>query len=129
MDWKEANSAEKDIPIYIECLVGTIFGAIHCAAWNADFPSTIEKWMWRACSLIVATIPAALGFLSAWYATAAGSVIEATIDIIRGTIAIISTPLYIIARLFLIAIPFTSLRALPPGAFIDADWSVYIPHL
>ncbi|KAJ7700367.1 hypothetical protein B0H17DRAFT_1251230 [Mycena rosella] len=25
--------------------------------------------------------------------------------------------------------PFTTLRTLPPGAFMDVDWSVYIPHL
>ncbi|KAJ7086918.1 hypothetical protein C8R44DRAFT_893325 [Mycena epipterygia] len=37
--------------------------------------------------------------------------------------------IYIIARIFLVAIPFASLRALSPGALIDVDWSVYIPHL
>ncbi|KAJ7700419.1 hypothetical protein B0H17DRAFT_1251330 [Mycena rosella] len=38
-------------------------------------------------------------------------------------------PLYIISRLFLVILPFTTLRALPPGAFRDVNWSVYIPHL
>ncbi|KAJ7130445.1 hypothetical protein C8R44DRAFT_699614, partial [Mycena epipterygia] len=57
MDWDEAGHAERRIPFLIECLVGTVFGVIHCAAWNTNFPSTIEMWMWRACSLIVATIP------------------------------------------------------------------------
>ncbi|KAJ7909685.1 hypothetical protein B0H13DRAFT_2013880 [Mycena leptocephala] len=37
--------------------------------------------------------------------------------------------LYILARLFLITLPFTTLRALPPGVLIDVDWNVYIPHL
>ncbi|KAJ7130453.1 hypothetical protein C8R44DRAFT_978510 [Mycena epipterygia] len=110
MDWEEANHAEKDIPFYIECFVGTILGAIHCAAWNTDFPSTMEIWMWRSCSVFVAAIPAVLGFAIAFdNGTAAENVIA--------------------ARLFLITIPFTSLRALPHGAFIDVDWSVYIPHL
>ncbi|KAJ7860427.1 hypothetical protein B0H14DRAFT_576283 [Mycena olivaceomarginata] len=35
----------------------------------------------------------------------------------------------ILARLFLTTLPFTGLRALPPGAFADVDWSLYIPHL
>ncbi|KAJ7130492.1 hypothetical protein C8R44DRAFT_665587, partial [Mycena epipterygia] len=114
MDWKEANKAEKRLPLYIEFLVGTIFGTIHCAAWNADFPSTIEMWMWRACSLMVAAIPAALGFVGVLFdATTAGRVIKDTLKIILGIIWVVSFLLYPIARLFLITIPFTSLRALP----------------
>ncbi|KAJ7130444.1 hypothetical protein C8R44DRAFT_872247 [Mycena epipterygia] len=130
MDWEEAIDEEKYIPFYIKCLVGTVFGAIHCAAWNTDFPSTIEMWMWRSCSLAVAAIPAALGSFSALDgATTTGSAIEDTTSIILNIIFAVSIPLYPIARLFLIIIPFTSLRALPHGAFIDVDWSVYIPHL
>ncbi|KAJ7811857.1 hypothetical protein B0H13DRAFT_2472213 [Mycena leptocephala] len=42
----ELNSIQREIlPFVIEALVGTVFGAIHCAAWNADFPTTIEMWM------------------------------------------------------------------------------------
>ncbi|KAJ7079022.1 hypothetical protein C8R44DRAFT_895795 [Mycena epipterygia] len=130
MDSEEANGAALNIHFYIECLVGTIFGVIHCVAWNPDFPSTIKMWMWRSCSLMVAAIPAALGFFTALYdATTAGSVLEDTLTAIVAIIGLVSIPLYIIARLFLITIPFTSLRALPPGVFVDVDWSVYIPHL
>ncbi|KAJ7079014.1 hypothetical protein C8R44DRAFT_895789 [Mycena epipterygia] len=118
MDLDETDHAEDDIPFLIECLVGTIFSAIHCAAWNADFPSTIEMWMWRSCSLMVAAIPVVLGLVVLLPGTAILTIITA-----------VSIPLYPIARLFLITIPFTSLRALPPGAFIDVDWSMYIPHL
>jgi hypothetical protein len=28
--------------IFIELLVGTLFGLVHCVAWNAHFPSTAE---------------------------------------------------------------------------------------
>ncbi|KAJ7079021.1 hypothetical protein C8R44DRAFT_863028 [Mycena epipterygia] len=130
MDWEEANGTEKAIFFYTECLVGTVFGAIHCAAWNTDFPSTIEMWMWRSCSLLVVAIPAALGLVGVLYdATAAGSGIRDTLDTILATIGLVSTPLYPIVRLFLITILFASLRALLPGMFIDIDWSVYIPHL
>ncbi|KAJ7130504.1 hypothetical protein C8R44DRAFT_732019 [Mycena epipterygia] len=135
MDWTEANYADISIPICIGCLVGTIFGAIHCAAWDADFPSTIEKWMWRSCSLMVAATPAAIGLAVAFSKVAfsneptRGAVISATLVSISGIIGLVLFPLYPIARPFLITIPFTSLRALPPGAFIDVDWSIYIPHL
>ncbi|SJL13744.1 uncharacterized protein ARMOST_17192 [Armillaria ostoyae] len=39
-------------------LFGTIFGAIHCAAWSSHFPTSIEKNLWRASSLYIALIPA-----------------------------------------------------------------------
>ncbi|KAJ6449561.1 hypothetical protein C8R45DRAFT_1130684 [Mycena sanguinolenta] len=38
-------------------LVGTVFGAIHCAAWNAIFPTPAEMWIWRTSSLVIAAIP------------------------------------------------------------------------
>ncbi|KAJ6565591.1 hypothetical protein DFH09DRAFT_1363772 [Mycena vulgaris] len=108
----------------IECFVGTIFGAIHCAAWNTDFPSTDEMWMWRAFSLMVTVIPMLIAaiFILAW--TTEINTIYLTTGIFEFWI-----PTYIIARLFLIGLPFTALRALPPGAFADVNWSVYIPHL
>ncbi|KAJ7860428.1 hypothetical protein B0H14DRAFT_3446095 [Mycena olivaceomarginata] len=43
-----------------EGMVGMVFGAIHCIAWNSSFPTAEEKWMWRSCALVVAAIPAAI---------------------------------------------------------------------
>ncbi|KAJ7130456.1 hypothetical protein C8R44DRAFT_731978 [Mycena epipterygia] len=128
MDLKEAGSDEIQIPFSIEFLVGTIFGGIHCATWNASFPSTTEMWMWRSCSLLVAAIPAVLGLLSVLNRIP-GIEMEDILSTIVEILFLVSIPLYPIARLFLIILPFTSLRALPPDAFIDVDWSVYIPHL
>ncbi|KAJ6573013.1 hypothetical protein DFH09DRAFT_1459299 [Mycena vulgaris] len=109
----------------VECVVGSIFGAIHCAAWNADFSSTAEMWMWRECSLLVTAIPMPIAALSILDVTTENAVI----DTIYGTTFIARIPSYIIARLFLIVLPFTALRALPLGNFTDVNWSVYIPHL
>ncbi|KAJ7863527.1 hypothetical protein B0H14DRAFT_3862872 [Mycena olivaceomarginata] len=36
---------------------------------------------------------------------------------------------YVYARLLLILLSFTTLRALPPSAFVDVNWTKYIPHL
>ena len=36
--------------------------------------------------------------------------------------------LYILARFILLAISFSSLRALPPGAFVVVHWTTFIPH-
>ncbi|KAJ7700352.1 hypothetical protein B0H17DRAFT_1128772 [Mycena rosella] len=113
--------------VMAECLVGTVFGAIHCAAWKAHFPSADEMWMWRTCSLLVTTIPlvvplwGVLRFLITTKSRGYDTVVAATL--------LAGTPTYIIARLFLIILPFTTLRALPPDEFTDVDWRVYIPHL
>ncbi|KAJ7472929.1 hypothetical protein B0H11DRAFT_2430768 [Mycena galericulata] len=129
-DWDEADPGDAYISLYIEYLVGSVFGAIHCAAWNADFPSTVEMWMWRSCSLLTASIPAVLGITTALdRRSAVGSDIKDPLDKIAKIALAVSFRLYPVARLFLITISFTSLRALPSGAFIDVDWSVYIPHL
>ncbi|KAJ7910782.1 hypothetical protein B0H13DRAFT_2485066 [Mycena leptocephala] len=112
------------LPFAIEALVGIVFGSIHCAAWNADFSTTVEMWMWRSCSSLVVAIPAVfviLGKLTAvidvdW---------EAALHI--GLYAPI--PIYVIARLVLIILPLVALRSLPPGALMEVTWSVYIPHL
>ncbi|KAJ6565537.1 hypothetical protein DFH09DRAFT_1473634 [Mycena vulgaris] len=110
VEWESAAD-NGSIAVIIECFVGSIFGAIHCTAWKADFPSTDEMWMWRTCSLMVTVIP----------------VLAAALFI--PVIFTVGISTYTITRLFLIILPFTALRALPPGAFTDVNWSVYIPHL
>ncbi|KAJ7572520.1 hypothetical protein C8J56DRAFT_1175015 [Mycena floridula] len=42
--------------IFMEFVVGFIFGAIHCLGWNAESPSFVEAIMWKA----------AVGFITAY---------------------------------------------------------------
>ncbi|KAJ7700440.1 hypothetical protein B0H17DRAFT_1251388 [Mycena rosella] len=129
-EYRKGDSRYQTYALLIECLVGAIFGAIHCAAWNTRFPSTDELWMWRVCSLSVVTIPGSVGVFVTLFHKASGN--SRAEDIYGGAIAMtlaFGIPLYIISRLFLIILPFTTLRALPPGAFTDVNWSVFILHL
>ncbi|KAJ7831576.1 hypothetical protein B0H13DRAFT_2431531 [Mycena leptocephala] len=115
-------------PLAIETLVGTVFGAIHCAAWNADFPTAVEKWMWRSCSLLIVATPA--GIVLLWillgFAGAAESHWAGRVVLVIGFTPIL---IYVMARLVLIILPLVGLRSLPSGALMDVNWSVYIPHL
>ncbi|KAJ7877015.1 hypothetical protein B0H13DRAFT_2279386 [Mycena leptocephala] len=46
--WSTHGHHKRDthlVSIIVQSLVGAIFGAIHCAAWNAKFPSAHEMWM------------------------------------------------------------------------------------
>ncbi|KAJ7910802.1 hypothetical protein B0H13DRAFT_1615283 [Mycena leptocephala] len=122
------NIPSRILPFAIEALVGTVFGAIHCAAWNTDFPTTVEMWMWRSCSLLIVEIPAVillfvvLGNFIDIYESHLGELML-TIRFVVGI------SLYVIARLVLIILPLVALRSLPSGAFMDVNWSTYIPHL
>ncbi|KAJ7059191.1 hypothetical protein C8F01DRAFT_1059228 [Mycena amicta] len=107
-----------------EFIVAAIFGAIHCIAWHTAFPSIAELWLWRASALLVAGVPIALPFLLALDICFANYL---PVRLFLLSMAIML--LYIPARLILLLLPFTTLRALPSGTFVDVNWSVYIPHL
>ncbi|KAJ7910819.1 hypothetical protein B0H13DRAFT_2272306 [Mycena leptocephala] len=96
------------LPFVIEALVGTVFGAIHCAAWNTDFPTAVEKWMWRTCSSLIVAMPVIIFLLVAlaFYTDA---------DESRWN------------RVVFLIVFGTTISAL--RAFVDVNWSVYIPHL
>lgn len=38
----------------IICGAGIVYGAIYVTTWNYSFPSEAEKWLWQACSFIIA---------------------------------------------------------------------------
>jgi hypothetical protein len=119
--------------MFIELLVGTLFGLVHRVAWNAHFPSTAELLIWRSCSLVIAVTPSIITFMygfsllnwkMGWKFHKMSVVI-----ILSDSIILTALVAYITARLILITLSFTTLRALPPGAFVDVNWSAYIPHL
>ncbi|KAJ6584472.1 hypothetical protein B0H19DRAFT_926506 [Mycena capillaripes] len=113
----------------IQAIVGTIFGVIHCAAWNARFPSTTEMWKWRSCSLTLAAISILLELTFISTVTLYSQNGWKVFPIIFGTIFWVTIPMFIGARLFLIVLPVTTLRGLSHGAFVDVNWSMYIPHV
>ncbi|KAJ7351249.1 hypothetical protein DFH08DRAFT_992529 [Mycena albidolilacea] len=121
----------------ITALAGSVFGAIHCAAWTIAFPTTADMWMWRSCSVVITAIPVVF-FLAALAALLIGVMYDTpfkktklgnTIDYIAGIVFFGSFPIYILARLILIALSFAALRSLPPSALGDLNWSTYIPHI
>ncbi|KAF7369925.1 hypothetical protein MSAN_00622000 [Mycena sanguinolenta] len=106
-------------------LVGTLFGAIHCAAWNTVFPTDYEMWIWRTSSVVIVVYPG-LTFLILLIAMSdwLDSVVETVF-----TIMVLGSPIYIAARLILIVLPLVELRSLPASVFVDVNWSTYIPHI
>ncbi|KAJ7706531.1 hypothetical protein B0H16DRAFT_1901608 [Mycena metata] len=105
--------------------VGSIFGSIHCAAWNAFFPSMAEMWIWRISSVFIAAYPVLITLGAISGVAPDNNIAEAVL-----TSFVVAGPVvYILCRLLLIILSFTTLRSLPPSAFVDVNWSNYIPHL
>ena len=113
-------------------VIGTIFGAIHATGWNFSFPTPIEAIIWRICSLIVTCGPFLMIIPS----------VSLEINfpqylfylryipyflVLRGVYIII--PLYIIARIYLLTEALIALRDLPPGAFLQVQWTSFLPHI
>ncbi|KAF7344228.1 hypothetical protein MVEN_01713700 [Mycena venus] len=125
--WSAAGSEDRyEQVVYIECLVGTVFGGIHCAASNADFPSTKEMWMWRSCSWVVAVDPVILALVT-WTIWKGNN--SDAMRIILNVVFRLGIAIYPFARLFLIVLPIISLRTLPPKALTDVNWIRDILHL
>jgi hypothetical protein len=112
-----------------------VYGSIHLAAWNSDFPTNNEEIMWKvACFIVVAGLPILAGtFLIKAYVLDIFSSRFTSIDpiggfLVWGTIWIMIA-VYICSRVFLSVESFVSVPSLPLGVFITIGWSDYIPHL
>ena len=117
------------------CMIMTVlmalFGAVHCLAWNSPFPSSAEELTWRVCALIITSIPALLAGTLACFSRDDG---EKFIDN-GGTIGISvafaifsAVGLYAAARIGLIVLAFTALRAQPSDAYQTVTWTQYLPN-
>jgi hypothetical protein len=121
---------------------GTIFGGLHCLAWNFHFPTPTEALAWRVCSVTVSGLPLIITAVSGFWMDAdtldqrwrfdiamkKAFQIPKTKKRVLGGIVVMLLSLYILARLFLMVEIFRTLFFLPPEAFIDT-WSGSFPHL
>lgn len=108
---------------FLGVLIGSlVIGGIQCVAWNYEFPTIYEKYLWRYSSIITIASPGSIGILV---------LIQAfhEFDMYKPKyIWVVVTVLYFFARLFTLFESVRSLFYLPPEAFI-ATWSTGIPHL
>ena len=109
-------------------LLGSLFGAIHCIAWNSPFPTSQERSAWRVCSVAAMCLPFAFT-LMLWIEVHTfvqdTSYSDSDLNPLLG-LGIIS--LYAVARITLIVLAFITLRALPADAYQTVNWNSYMPH-
>jgi hypothetical protein len=102
--------------ITVLTLSGAVFGGLHCLAWFSHFPTSIERDLWRACSILTAVLPGALVLCAMIVQKFFSSVVFSVI-----------TGMYVLARLYLIVEMFRTLFYLPPEVFGDT-WPSNFPH-
>lgn len=102
-------------------IAATVFGAIHCVAWQFRFPSYTEQLIWRFSSVVITGVPSTF-LLLVWLWTKSPIIIFAPSFVVL-------IALYMVCRIFLLILPFLSLRSLPPNTYNSVPWLEFIPHL
>jgi hypothetical protein len=107
-------------------VAGFVFGSVHCAAWDFDFPTPTEQLLWRVSSLITA------GILPFYYFVLLYDIHVKWPGFIHSLVVppfeVVLALAYILARFYLIVEIFRSLCFLPPSAFLTT-WSTEIPNV
>ncbi|MCJ1243288.1 hypothetical protein MMC30_000485 [Trapelia coarctata] len=101
-------------------LVMSVFGAVHCAAWNFHFPSAVESVLWKVSSLLASIIPVGMGF---------GSYLDSIGYVVKGVVMNPALVIYLLVRLYLLVEVFIGLRSMPISAYQTVSWATWIPHV
>ncbi|KAK0491672.1 hypothetical protein IW261DRAFT_102861 [Armillaria novae-zelandiae] len=116
--------------------MGIFFGVIYCAAWNYEFITSMERILWRACSIIFALAPpSAIVVTFVTEKTAAKLGFDQPgrdnrlFSFIYGSIYIFLWVIYDMARVFSLTEPYLALRDLPDGASQSVEWTKFLPHI
>lgn len=123
-------------------IFGSIFGGLHCLAWNFTYPTQIERTLWRIASLTIAVTPP--GFIILFLILGAlihlGKTRKEKWQGIRSrlwtlmewtllVVTLLPTGIYVFARLVLLVEAFVLLRRQPANAFQAIDWTKLFPHI
>lgn len=102
-----------------------IYAGLHATAWNSQFPTVVECWLWRCSCLVVGAVPIGLVMLMFFEKFCrTGSVLTRCKQAVYHTLKI----LYLIGSGCLLVESFVSLRCMPSGAYKTVVWENYIPH-
>lgn len=119
--------------------VTILYGAVHLAGWNEQFPTSMEQWFWRGSAAYLVfsgllwSLLNLMGHLSGgvwwfWYDMLAGHGSPRAYFTLL-VLCCIGGSLYVVARVFLVVEAFVSLRALPASAYQSPSWILTVPHL
>lgn len=108
----------------IALIFAMIFGAVHCIAWSFMFPSHTEKLLWRISAVALVGVPAIYIVFVVLIACEVDWLAKPTL-----LLSTVGIPFYLLARVTLLVLAFTTLRDLPPNAYETIHWMTFIPHV
>ena len=110
---------------------GALFGTIHFIAWNFEFPTPIERILWRISCCVIISFPLWGTFMYFWtlHKARRDSESDTNTNALLRPITSTCALLYVFARLYLIAEVFRSLAYAPPSTFQEVNWPSAIPHI
>ncbi|KAF8331019.1 uncharacterized protein EI90DRAFT_3058220 [Cantharellus anzutake] len=111
-------------PHWIFLVTGLIFGGIHCLAWSFSFPTSGETQLWRNGAIMITVAPPISTIYTFTSRRQHGLGILGALSyrmFIYGSY-------YLVARVILLVVTFTSLRSPPPALYQTPQWSSIIPH-
>jgi len=130
IEWLRYNHPAVVSVIVGSVLGGTIFGGLHCLAWNFSFPTHTELVLWRTCSILTTILPPLSvyfniqwSYYNGWAEPEEGTAARR----LHGRVLLVCFIIpYILARLFLLFEIFWTLFFLPPDAFVDTWPGVFL---
>lgn len=126
-----ANKTDGNSMQAVVSIIGVLFGAIHCAGWDFEFPSRVETILWRVSSLLVTAIPLLMVvryFLYDYEGNTFGNNVILAKFVWPMTVYV-GLPLYVFARFILLVLACLALRDLSPSALATVQWSSFLPHI
>ncbi|KDQ59776.1 hypothetical protein JAAARDRAFT_126849 [Jaapia argillacea MUCL 33604] len=124
---------QRNFQTFILPTIAVTFGAVHCMAWQYDFPSHVEQLLWRMAAVAITCSPVVMTMASAWAGSSGRQMVVSFDESLWFgtfmTFAFLVFVFYLVSRIMLLAIAFSSLRSLPHAAFQTIPWTSYIPHL
>ena len=108
------------------------YGGIHLSAWNFNFPSRIESFLWRTACFVLMGSPFTLlavpnGVRIYWMSSQ--FVLRALIKGVGWGYVGLLILCYVASRLYLVVESFISLRHVPIGVYAAVPWVQNIPHV
>lgn len=109
------------IATLVAVLLPAVYGLVHLFGWNAQFPSLVERSLWRIATAAICSSGVVFSAM-AWVSIALDEVELLTLFIF-GFLG-----LYVLSTMYLLLESIRQLFYLPPEAFVVTSWSNYLPH-
>jgi hypothetical protein len=144
---------------YFLCVATLIFTAIHVAGWKFDFPTHLERILWRTCALLLFGITVAFWIfetIASWkrlgrwksiylYIFNRKELAAHKVRMLQRNMTLTREPtqlplpwefasitplaiIYGVARLYLFAEGFAELRNVQGTAYVNVEWTNFLPH-